>query len=485
MSKEMIQSGPQRDAHKRPRPTRGLLSVPWRAEPGKGRLRNHSPAGGGVLLVLLSLGLLLAGVTAPAPGLAAPVATLHPARVAPAPIGAATTTASTAFLPLVTRNDSKPHVWQGEYYDNPNLLGDPVFTTEETGIDHDWGDDGPDGLGVDNFFSIRWTGEWGFEAEEYTFFLYADDGVRLWLDDNLLIDAWTAGWGWHDITVPVDTAGLHRLKVEYFEQVGDAAIRLQWRRADLYPEWFGKYYDNAWVEDKPVDNQTDRVIQFDWGEGCPDFLPPGSCNRFSIAWEATPLFESGTQRIHLYADEGYRIYVDDVLLGDDGWYSGQSGEDDYYDFGGTGLETHKITYHFHDQGGPAEARLWIENLAHPLWTVEYFDNPNLSGPPDATDTDTAVFHDWGLGRPHRGLPTDQFSVRWTGQRYFHAGCYRFGLFADDGVRLRVDGELLVNEWHLGRAEHHSLVTYVGTGYHDVVIEYFDSTGEAEIRFWWE
>jgi hypothetical protein len=105
-----------------------------------------------------------------------------------------------------------------------------------------------------------------------------------------------------------------------------------------------------------------------------------------------------------------------------------------------------------------------------------------------TQTEPAVFYDWGLGKPRTSprLPSaDGFSVRWSGPRYFHSGFYRFGLFADDGVRLSIDGELLVDEWRPGRGEYHSQLTYLGTGYHDVVIEYVEYEGEAEIRFWWE
>jgi hypothetical protein len=110
---------------------------------------------------------------------------------------------------------------------------------------------------------------------------------------------------------------------------------------------------------------------------------------------------------------------------------------------------------------------------------------NLGGTPAITSDAEWVFSDWELGRPRKGIPSDGFSIRWSGQRYFHAGCYRFGLFADDGVRLRVDGELLVNEWHDGMGEYHSPVTYLGTGYHAVTIEYYENSGQAEIRFWWE
>ena len=49
----------------------------------------------------------------------------------------------------------------------------------------------------------------------------------------------------------------------------------------------------------------------------------------------------------------------------------------------------------------------------------------------------------------------------------------------------VDGELLVDQWHDGRGEYHSPATYLSTGYHEVIVEYYDRSGEAEIRFWWE
>ena len=51
--------------------------------------------------------------------------------------------------------------------------------------------------------------------------------------------------------------------------------------------------------------------------------------------------------------------------------------------------------------------------------------------------------------------------------------------------LWVDGELLVDEWHVGRGEYHSPATYLSSGYHEVVIEYFEDSGEAEIRYWYE
>jgi len=394
----------------------------------------------------------------------------------------------TVYVPLVYQpKQIVPNLWRGQYYDNATLSGAPEYTIDETRVDHNWGSGGPAGLSANNF-SVRWTGDWGFETGDYTFFLLHDDGVRLWLDDDLLIDRWIGGPGSQQATVSISTEGLHRLKLEYFEGQGDAYVRLHWRRTDLYPQWQGDYYTEPWVEHGHVGSQTDSAIQFEWGEGCPDLVQP-FCDSFSVAWNANPLFEPGTYRIFFYADEGYQLYVDGNKVKEGGWYDGQGGgsQDDGYVLQIGGTEHHQITYNFHDRGTLAEARLWMVYMEHPTWYVEFFDNTSLSGQPVIVDPDGyKIFFDWDLGKPRNAMPSnDNFSIRWTGQRYFHAGCYRFGLFADDGVRLKVDGELLVDQWHTGRAEYYSQVTCLTTGYHEVIVEYYDQAGEAEIRFWWE
>lgn len=447
---------------------------------------NRWLAWSGVLLGLVVLVLLLASAAAPISGRAASVPGEqrgHPVR---SQVFYAPAVSSTVFLPIVSRPESiEPNVWYGEYYDNVTLSGDPVYVTQEVRIDYDWGTGAPEDLPA-NSFSARWTGSWQFETGEYTFFAFADDGIRLWLDGKLLIDAWGAGGLPHQKTVQIGAEGLHKVKLEYMEQWGSAAIRLRWRRTDLYPMWQGDYYNQAWVEGTPLYSQSDSAIQFDWGVGCPEYL---ACDDFSIAWAASPLFEAGEYGIYYYADEGYQLFVDGNKVDEGGWYEGQGGgaEDGVYEgLVVSGIGTHQIVYNFHDRGGLAEARLWVTNLTRGEWKAEYFAGMNLAGAPVVTKWEGAVFHDWGYDKPYAKLPSgDGFSVRWSGQRYFHAGFYRFGMFADDGVRLWVDGELLVDQWHDGSTEYHAPVTYLNTGNHDVAVEYYENSGEAEIRLWWE
>jgi len=208
------------------------------AGPVVARVQPRPLLAAGALLtgLLLLLGAASLMVIDPAPSLADPGAGLGAASVA-LPAGALTPgqeMTSTVFLPLaidMAPDPFTPNAWQGEYYANVNLSGQPAYTTEdEPRVDFDWGDGGaPAGLPAD-YFSVRWTGDWDFEAGKYTFFVYADDGVRLRLDGELLIDAWVAGIGSHSATVQVETEGPHCVQLDYFEQTGGAAVRLHWRR---------------------------------------------------------------------------------------------------------------------------------------------------------------------------------------------------------------------------------------------------------------
>jgi hypothetical protein len=60
--------------------------------------------------------------------------------------------------------------------------------------------------------------------------------------------------------------------------------------------------------------------------------------------------------------------------------------------------------------------------------------------------DAKVWFDWGREAPDPSLPVDEFSARWTQTRYFNEGLYTFSAVADDGVRLFVDDQLIIDRW---------------------------------------
>ena len=92
----------------------------------------------------------------------------------------------------------------------------------------DWGGGGPGGGVPIDHFSARWTRNWTFAAGRYVFHLRGDDGIRLWVDNALIIDQWR-DQPRTEYTVTRDLAqGGHSLKVEYYENGGEANVALWW-----------------------------------------------------------------------------------------------------------------------------------------------------------------------------------------------------------------------------------------------------------------
>jgi beta-glucosidase len=79
--------------------------------------------------------------------------------------------------------------------------------------------------------------------------------------------------------------------------------------------------------------------------------------------------------------------------------------------------------------------------------VEFFDNPILSGQPILTRVDSHIDFDWPAGRPLPELSSDRFSARWTGMiRASDSGPHAFRSRSDDGIRVFLNGELIIDDW---------------------------------------
>ena len=130
---------------------------------------------------------------------------------------------------------------KGHYYRGTDLR-DLVLTRMDPQINFSWGGDSPDpSIDVD-LFSVRWTGE--VEAaytETYTFYTMSDDGVRLWVDGQQLIDDWNDHG---DIEnrgkIDLVAGNVYSLVLEYYENVGGATAQLRWSSPstpkDLIPQ---------------------------------------------------------------------------------------------------------------------------------------------------------------------------------------------------------------------------------------------------------
>jgi RHS repeat-associated protein len=118
----------------------------------------------------------------------------------------------------------------GVYYHGMGLAT-PVLTRTDTTVDFSWAGDPPDPTIPGDDYSARWSGQ--VEAPVsgvYTFFVTSDDGVRLWIDGEQLVDAWVDQGPTEYSGVITLTAGLrYDLALEYYENISDATIILEWQ----------------------------------------------------------------------------------------------------------------------------------------------------------------------------------------------------------------------------------------------------------------
>lgn len=98
--------------------------------------------------------------------------------------------------------------------------------------------------------------------------------------------------------------------------------------------------------------------------------------------------------------------------------------------------------------------------------------------------DDAVAFDWGGGSPHPTVPDDHFSAKWLGLFDFEPGIYEFTVVADDGVRLYVDNELLIDKWFDQPATTYVAQKTLSGENRGVIVEYYEREGDAVIGIGW-
>lgn len=130
---------------------------------------------------------------------------------------------------------------------------------------------------------------------------------------------------------------------------------------------------------------------------------------------------------------------------------------------------------------------------------EYFRNKDLAGAPALVRVDAQILFNWDRGSPTdnlmaRGeagpgeaLPNDNFSIRWSGQLLPPvSGTYQVQVAANDGVRLYLDGKLVLDHWqNEDRLSAHGVsVELVAGRAYDLKLEYFDAERDAGVRLAW-
>ncbi|MFO8008462.1 MAG: PA14 domain-containing protein, partial [Candidatus Brocadiia bacterium] len=125
----------------------------------------------------------------------------------------------------------------GDYYDNMDFTSHALTRVDPT-VNFDWGSGSPDpSMGADTF-SVRWTGQVEpLYSETYTFRTRSDDGVRLWVNGQSVIDNWTDHAPTYDSgTISLSAGTKYDVQLDYYENGGGAVIELYWSSASQAEE---------------------------------------------------------------------------------------------------------------------------------------------------------------------------------------------------------------------------------------------------------
>lgn len=150
---------------------------------------------------------------------------------------------------------------RGEYFDNMNLEGEPILVQFDDAIDLNWKVNPPGPEMKQEHFSVRWTGFLTVpQSAQYELGVRSDDGVRLYLDDQLFLEDWTN----HPPRTLSDSIYLeanreYKLRLEYYHHRGGALVQLGWLRPGD-KEAFFRALDNEFQQAVELAAQSEVVI---------------------------------------------------------------------------------------------------------------------------------------------------------------------------------------------------------------------------------
>lgn len=135
------------------------------------------------------------------------------------------------------------------------------------------------------------------------------------------------------------------------------------------------------------------------------------------------------------------------------------------------------SYFFHQEDGQSKPGL----------VASYFNNIDLSGEPDLVRTDRRIDFRWTLFSPDQEkINYDYFSASWTGKLIGpKTGKYEIGFYGDEGYRLYMDGELILDQWHKRTVSQQTVpFRFVKGREYDIRVEFFETVGNVWLRMIW-
>ena len=203
---------------------------------------------------------------------------------------------------------------------------------------------------------------------------------------------------------------------------------------------------------------------------------------FSVRWTRSVEFTPGSYRFTLRVNGGANLLIDGNLIISQ-WNNNINGTftADYTLSSGT----HTFEIDYYNISGNAYVWFTYQPLTGSSgdWNGNYFANDHWSGIPTLVRFDPNINFDWSNGAPGPLLPVDRFSVRWT--RVYNltaAGLYQIDVTVDDGVRVYVDNNLVLDQVKESSAVNYTTQVQLTQGNHEFRVEYVEYSGQAVMKF---
>ncbi|UOR11643.1 PA14 domain-containing protein [Halobacillus amylolyticus] len=388
--------------------------------------------------------------------------------------------------------------WMSYYYNNNNLDGTPVYKEQLDGISNslsfDHGYNSPSEKVSKNEFTASFTTYKKLSAGKYLFNTKVDDGIRIYVDDNLVVNQWGKSRYQEELNHVVEISDLkgrekefHKIRIEYREFEGKSRLDFKitpFNRTFSYDSWTGIYYNDRNLSGVgKISPNSYESLDFTWGFGSP--MEGIKTDYFSASFYKK--IRAGKDYfVQTYADDRVQVSVNDNYVIDR--WSNSSGEVD------NGVITNrnkdslvKVNY----MDNTRHAKLKADIVPFNDWIGYYYNNVEPKGAPDAkailSGVDNSLSFDHGYGRPLKGINEDDFSANFTTYKRLDPGRYVLNTKVDDGIRIYVDGELVINQWQKNRFNEDlqhvlDIQNNEGSNIHEIKIHYKEFSGKSKLDF---
>lgn len=120
------------------------------------------------------------------------------------------------------------------------------------------------------------------------------------------------------------------------------------------------------------------------------------------------------------------------------------------------------------------------------WLGQYYNNPDFSGSPSFSRLDSQINFNFGAGSPVSGfINPNNFSIRWTTTEDFSEGRYRFTVVVQDGARVVIDGQIIIDQLgNTGSQQSFSADYNVPEGIRQLQVDFVAREGNSAVQFFW-